>query len=425
MAFWVDDGVPPFGTTGQGPFYVGGKRRVSHSDGSDIDDGFSFMKRTRVVADDFENYEDFGRVSQGLNHHRCHGHGHPIQGHQSFDHRPQTHHHQYPMATSLKEDYNHSFGPLPVSGAIPKTPFLIIREGSPAQPSQLFGSCSMERTASGLSVSSDTTQNSITSLSSDPEDSLMLGDFQAARLVREHVAGFRRRCPDSQHGRILKALISPKSRAADFTMDNEALGSIFSAANELFFANQLTGRVAWDWSHPEHEQYEAHIVGTTALRRSRLGGYETLIVLSSPILKDTKYNRRLLISTFLHEMIHSYLFITCGLKARHCGGHTKGFRQIAETIDKWVGRDHLRLTDMEADLERFRDDLGRGEGQRVLHGGSPRHVWQGRVERDRVDYYPNEPSHHRLPTSHDEWQWYEREGFRARGVHPEGSPYVY
>ncbi|MDE9440013.1 hypothetical protein EWS82_13115, partial [Staphylococcus xylosus] len=60
----------------------------------------------------------------------------------------------------------------------------------------------------------------------------------------------------------------------------------------------------------------SHIVGTTALRRSaRLGGYETLIVLSSPILKDTKYNRRLLISTFLHEMIHSFLFIVCGITA--------------------------------------------------------------------------------------------------------------
>lgn len=249
----------------------------------------------------------------------------------------------------------------------------------------------MERTESGLSVSSDTTN-----YYDDSSESLhLLSDLAAARLVRKHVSQYR---PDSQPERILKSLISPKH---DFPLDNDALRSIFSAANELFFANRLTRRVAWDWSHQSSEQYAYHIVGTTALRRSlKLGGYETLIVLSSPILKDTKYNRRLLISTFLHEMIHSFLFVTCGLKARAHGGHTEGFRQIAETIDMWVGKEYLRLSDMEADLERFRgDDSAAGRGQtewRPCQDG---------------DYYLAEPRQRSRNTGQDEWQWHGQEDF--------------
>ncbi|KOS19796.1 hypothetical protein ESCO_000327 [Escovopsis weberi] len=213
----------------------------------------------------------------------------------------------------------------------------------------------MERTQSGLSISSDT--SAIYTARDAEADSLLLSDLAAADLVRRHVASMRSRRRDSQHGRILQSLIRPRHRGADFPLDNDALTSIFSSANELFFANRLAQRVAWDWSHPASAQYQSHIVGTTALRRSaRLGGYETLIVLSSPILRDTRYNRRLLISTFLHEMIHSFLFIACGFKARLCGGHTEGFRLIAEVMDDWVGKETLRLRDMEADLERFIDD---------------------------------------------------------------------
>lgn len=143
-------------------------------------------------------------------------------------------------------------------------------------------------------------------------------------------------------------------------------------------------------------------------------------MLSSPILKDTQYNRRLLISTFLHEMIHSFLFVACGLKARECGGHTEGFRQIAEIIDDWVGREILCLSDMEADLERFRgwppavDD--------VPVRGRPE--WRDEPRHERDDYL-TEPRPRRRH-DHDEWQWHEREGFRARSSHSAGSSsYVY
>ena len=213
------------------------------------------------------------------------------------------------------------------------------------EPDHFASAHFMERTHSGRSIASD------------PRSALPCDDFSykedlaAAQRVKEHMASVRR---DTKYERILKSLIHPKSVKADFALDNEALGSIFSAANEIFFHGRLSQRVTWDWSHSSSSQYDSRIIGTTALREAKRGGYETLIVLSSPILKDTQYNRRLLISTFLHELIHSYLFICCGFKARNCGGHTKGFKKIADMIDHWAGRGILHLCDMEADLDQFR-----------------------------------------------------------------------
>jgi hypothetical protein len=301
MAFWVGGG------NGIGPYVTGGKRRVSHSDGSDVDfatargpDG-PVVKRSRISDINF-------------------------------------------CAVQPPE-------PIQVNNVT----FLVIQQRSPSLEPDLeaavVSSCAMERTASGLSISSDTTFHPATCL----DGTQILADADAAWLVGQHMGSCRRRSPDSQHERILRSLIQPKSKEAEFSLDNDALRSIFSAANELFFYNRLAGRVTWDWSHSSSPQYQEQIIGTTALRRSKLGGYETLIVLSQPILKDKKYSRRLLISTFLHELIHSYLFICCGFKARACGGHTAGFRRIAGLIDDWAGPDNLHLKDMEADLNRFRE----------------------------------------------------------------------
>ncbi|KAK2028913.1 hypothetical protein LX32DRAFT_380858 [Colletotrichum zoysiae] len=234
--------------------------------------------------------------------------------------------------------------------------FLVIREQASPSPDPAdadVSSSQMERTASGLSISSDT---NIYSAQNDDDDLTLLDDDAAARLVEDRLHLGRRRTKDTQHERILRSLIRPRSRDAEFSIDNAALESIFSAANEIFFHNSLSQRVTWDWSHASSAQYKDHIIGTTALRRSKMGGFETLIVLSNPILKNRQYNRRLLISTFLHELIHSYLFIKCGVKARECGGHTAGFRRIAELIDLWAGSDNLHLRDMEADLDHFRED---------------------------------------------------------------------
>lgn len=176
-----------------------------------------------------------------------------------------------------------------------------------------------------------------------------------------------------RHERILRSLIHPRNhKGADFALDETALESIFSAADEIFFQGRLSRRVQWEWSSSEQNDYSSRIIGTTALRDAQpplVGGYETLIVLSSPLLRDTKFNRRLLISTFLHELIHSYLFICCGFKARHCGGHTNGFKEIAAAIDEWAGRGILRLCDMEADLAHFKEV----ERSSVIERSQPSH----------------------------------------------------
>jgi len=302
-----------------GLYLRGGKRRVSYSDGSDLPlefDDQHAAKRMRLSDVTFFDV-DFN----------------------------QQHAHQAPRE------------PLPTRSLA----FLVIKQRSPSpEPVPEARACSMERTASGLSISSDTTTHLTGDLFGGGDGGeQLLGDAEAAWLVAQHMASYRRRFPDSQHERILRSLIQPKSRGAEFSIDDAALESIFSAANALFFHNRLSHRVRWDWSHASSAQYEREIIGTTALRRAAVGGYETLIVLSQPILRDRKYNRRLLISTFLHELIHSYMFICCGFSARACGGHTEGFRQIARMVDDWTGPDTLHLKEMEADLERFRraDDL--------------------------------------------------------------------
>ncbi|KAF5626277.1 uncharacterized protein FTJAE_9744 [Fusarium tjaetaba] len=500
MAFWVVDGGRPLGVTatvaatatatGRGPYYVGGKRRVSVSEGGD---GFTFdTKRTRFADELPYDAYDHAPISVAVAAAASAPSGYASSDHVSpYYPQPQSAFHSGVHIINKAYPHNHPFDhedeffynqdikhypPLihrPDSAPVKNLSFLVIRERSPTpegpdfpsidaafgpapepRPGHVFGpsgpapaptpahapvadACAMERTASGLSISSDTTQPSLASLSpaADENDPGLLSDLAAARLVRDHVANFgssrrRHRTTDSRHGRILRALINPKSRAAEFPLDNDALRSIFSAANELFFCNRLAGRVAWDWSHPASAQYQAHIVGTTAVRRSRDGGYETLIVLSSPILQDTKYNRRLLISTFLHEMIHSYLFVVCGLKARHEGGHTEGFRQIADTIDRWVGHSYLRLSEMDADLEHFREHPSCMHDQHQVRSRSAdeHHRVPWRSERwedgERDAHYPTELHPRPHPSLHD-WERHGREGYRAHDVRRGISPYVY
>ncbi|KAI1497197.1 hypothetical protein F5X99DRAFT_421554 [Biscogniauxia marginata] len=172
---------------------------------------------------------------------------------------------------------------------------------------------------------------------------------EAAKLVERDLADHRRRGRLSQHERILRSLICPKSSGAEFDIDDDALQGIFYAANEIFFRGRLRGRVTWAW-----QELPSNLIGTTALRKApKNDGYETKIFLSKQILQNKKYNRRLLISTFIHELIHSYLFIYCGFHSSECGGHTHGFRQIAELIDSWAGPDLLYLCNMEAELSDF------------------------------------------------------------------------
>jgi hypothetical protein len=208
----------------------------------------------------------------------------------------------------------------------------------------------IERTSSGLSIAPEDEDSNEQSNYSD-----MKKDEQAANRVERHFAQYHKRGRDSKAERILKSLISPRSSPGrEFEIDDAALNNIFCAANEIFFFGSLRNRVKWDWSDGSNERDHAQIIGSTALRRAKDGGLETLIVLSHRYLKDKRYNRRLLISTFIHELIHSYLFIRCGSKAKRFGGHTVGFRRVARLIDEWAGPDTLFLSNMEADLDDFR-----------------------------------------------------------------------
>jgi hypothetical protein len=267
---------------------------------------------------------------------------------------------EYPLRRPLKRrrqssalavrSADESFPPLLPSASKIDAEFRVLNENSTAFPLSVAG-VGMERTNSGMSISDDMTDGfALIEL---------LEDTAAAQRVREHMATFQRRNPDSKHERVLRSIIRPKSEATAYPLDDHALQSMFVAANELFFNGRLSKRVTWDWSHSSSQQYDSSVIGTTALRRASERGFETLIVLSSPILQARKYSRRLLISTFLHELIHSYMFICCGFTARQCGGHTPGFQTIAGLIDDWAGSASLlHLREMEADLSCFRADCG-------------------------------------------------------------------
>jgi SprT-like family len=155
-------------------------------------------------------------------------------------------------------------------------------------------------------------------------------------------------------GRILGDLINRRSPLSD-----ESLENLKVAADKVIFDGKLGDRVKWRWSFGHESQYGKDLLGTTALRFASCGrGFETLIVLSTPLLLNSEFNRDLLLSTFFHELIHCYLFIQCGLGHAKDDGHTAGFRKIAGIIDEWIvqanGHQRLHLCNMRANLDQFR-----------------------------------------------------------------------
>ena len=228
----------------------------------------------------------------------------------------------------------------------------------------------MERTPSGNSIMSDTP---FEQHHRKPNTSTYT-DAEAECMVENH---FRRLQSHGKHERILRKLIKRDDPLDDGSLDDDALASILTSADAVFFDGALSRRVQWEWS--SQDRYRTELIGTTALRRCvDRDGFETLIVLSEPILKDPRYDRRLLLSAFLHELVHCYLFILCGFKARMQGGHTKGFHTIVRIIDDWVGGGYLSLCNMKANLNHFRKDRPRLLDPRVQ--GSPddrRHGHEG------------------------------------------------
>lgn len=133
----------------------------------------------------------------------------------------------------------------------------------------------------------------------------------------------------------------------------ESLDTIMIATDNVFFNGKLRGRVHWRWSDAGEEGYEKELLGTTRPQYSIETGIEARIVLSRPLLKSGRYSQDLLLSTFLHELVHCYLFICCGDQAQQDGGHTPGFQRIVHLINSWIGNSRLRLCNMKADLDHF------------------------------------------------------------------------
>lgn len=149
-------------------------------------------------------------------------------------------------------------------------------------------------------------------------------------------------------GRILWKLLNRQ-----LALGHESLETIKVAMDNVFFDGKLRGKVRWRWSRAGEEAYENELLGSTTPRYSPGTGIEARIVLSRPLLLSGRYSHDLLLSTFLHELVHCYLFICCGDQAQKDGGHTPGFQHIVQLINGWIGNSRLRLCSMEADLDHF------------------------------------------------------------------------
>lgn len=190
----------------------------------------------------------------------------------------------------------------------------------------------------------------------------LMDDNQATSMVTQNFKRGRRYPSCQKHEHYLRGLIKRQN-----ILDEKALDDILFTMDTVFFNRTLDGRVRWKWSSPSETRYETEFVGATALRPAAQGGFETLVTLSKPILQQSRYSRKLLLTAFLHELIHCYLFIHCGFKAKSEGGHTNGFRAIAETIDEWIGPGYLKLRHMEADLSEFLEDEAQIGRNHVVH----------------------------------------------------------
>ncbi|KAI9682211.1 MAG: hypothetical protein M1817_000265 [Caeruleum heppii] len=178
-----------------------------------------------------------------------------------------------------------------------------------------------------------------------------MSDWAAAETVRIHFRGRHNSPALSAAQRELIRVMGT------YPLPSSQIGTVIHLADTLFFAGHLSSRVEWRWSSRSDPCFITSIVGRTELRHHATPGhgYQTRITLSKPILKSERYDQRLLFSAILHEAIHAYLFVQRGFAATEEGGHTQGFRRIAQLIDDWVGdQEFLQLYNVEASLEDFR-----------------------------------------------------------------------
>ncbi|OBT44635.1 hypothetical protein VE00_04410 [Pseudogymnoascus sp. WSF 3629] len=200
---------------------------------------------------------------------------------------------------------------------------------------------SLHYSVDGMDVTRPRLQNPASSLG---PDSGWLTDEEASRRVERC---FKKRLNHVQ-GRILRKLLN-----CELALEQESLDRIRFAADYVLFDGMLCGKVKWRWSKESEEGYENELLGSTTPQYSPETGIEARIVLSRPLLLSGRYSQDLVLSTFLHEMVHCYLFICCGDQAQKDGGHTPGFQQIVQLINGWTGNSRLHLCSMKADLDHF------------------------------------------------------------------------
>jgi hypothetical protein len=291
-------------------------------------------------------------LSQGIDLPR-YGRNHSRNQNLRFNSYPQRPHSE-PLCT-VPSIYSQRLLPTPMTTPNSSTASLLISPQSHMQHEAPRGIIT-EHTPSGNSIVS--APPSIAGTSSQSQNRILLGDLEAADLVEDNIRHIHSK---NKHVRYLLSILSPSSlhHSHPSLTDDKTLRSLLHLFNTLFFSSTLTERVWWEWS--DAPKYHSSLLATTALRHcSSRPGFETLIVMSSPLLRSDRYETRLLLGTFIHELIHCYLFVNCGFKAREGGGHTKGFNKIARGIRKWVAEfmgkegDYLGLGCEKADLEAFR-----------------------------------------------------------------------
>ncbi|KAI9816971.1 MAG: hypothetical protein M1832_004955 [Thelocarpon impressellum] len=171
-----------------------------------------------------------------------------------------------------------------------------------------------------------------------------ISDVDAAGSVVLYFNGRNRNARQQEAERELIKLLGSS------TFCEEQIRDVMNWADILFFEEKLRSKVQWRWS----ESLSRNTIGTTRVRSTSDGSFMTQITLSRQVLGSDRYDQRLVLSAILHEAIHSYLFVCRGFDARQDGGHSAGFREIAELIDDWIGdQEYLQLYNMKAELDKF------------------------------------------------------------------------
>lgn len=153
-------------------------------------------------------------------------------------------------------------------------------------------------------------------LDNENDDDVFVAPPPVARRKRAHT-------PDPDPLNATQNLVHPDWETRDPTPNIQAL---FTAFNVKFFQQKLSC-VALEWSRRMYQ-----CAGICYYRRNRAGTSIT-IRLSEPLLKLRQ--RKDLVETLLHEMIHAYLFV---LNIRESnGGHGPNFKRIMVSINQTAG----------------------------------------------------------------------------------------